>query len=129
MKDLEDLKLTEPLQLKTVKTKNNGAYLSAIQCVFKNGVESPIIDGGANCNDPQEHEVTGSKITKILQRHDGDDTCAISFVHENGTQEVFRAANPNDYTLDVPAGHTIVGVYGRKNSQKTKYLGWILAKF
>ena len=58
--------------------------MSAIQLVFSNGIESPLIDGGARGNETIK-EVNGSKITKILQNQDGDDTQRISFVHENGT--------------------------------------------
>ena len=51
LKDLEDLKLSQPLQLKTVRTKDNSSYLCGIQFEFTNGIKSPFVDGGAGGNE------------------------------------------------------------------------------
>ena len=43
--DLKNLNLSEPLQLKEVRTDGvQNYFMTAIQFVFTNGVESPLID-------------------------------------------------------------------------------------
>ena len=43
--DLEQLNLSKPLRLKAIKTKGvPNVYLTAIQLVFEDGIESPMFD-------------------------------------------------------------------------------------
>ena len=45
--DLKELDQNEPLKLKTVHTRgHNPDFLTSIQFIFTNGVESPVFDSG-----------------------------------------------------------------------------------
>ena len=127
--DLVNLKLTEPLILKSVRTKSMYSWISSIQFVFNNGIESPFIKGSQSGYISQV-ELSGTKIGKIVPSHDNSDTGIIKFVHENGSQVIFSHYNAkHSSTLIVPESHYIVGFYGMINFEKLKNLGFILAKF
>ena len=53
---LKMLNFNEPLKLQAVRTKaSQSNFLSAIQLVYQNGIESPLFDA---CRDPQAEEIT-----------------------------------------------------------------------
>ena len=59
-------------------------------------------------------ELTGKKITKIVDRGPAYGTKMLKFEHENGVQTIYDkgSASNSEREQRVPYGHVIIGVYG-----------------
>ena len=136
--DLDKLNLKDPLQLKAIRTLGVlGSGPSAIQLIFDNNIESPLIDSknsGAS-EDVSTVELQRKAVSKIVAR-----TCRngwignLRFIYDDGSVQTIydKKSNNrfhNDQTVQVPKNHHIVGVYGfcRPNSM-LRYIGFIVVE-
>ena len=89
--------------------------MTALQLVFKDGIESPLFDGGEQgTTELETFEVPDKPITKITGTTGGNYISKILLTFEENQQvTVFpQGGNKEGYDIEIPPKHAVVGIYG-----------------
>lgn len=133
--DIRNMNLSEPPKLKEILVKGTNSHgLSYMQLKFENGIESPIFD--ANRDDAgaiKSYKIkSSSRISQMSARVNlRNNLNQLHLSYADGVKDdiIIFHSNGDDKTKAVPAGHIVVGMYGKStspNGSRICALGWIL---